>query len=156
VRDVDGHVLVRSDVAGTEGWHRDTHHTAGRVSRGRGRNAGGMLPEPGEDEVRGYGDEARRPAEREEVGIAAAAAAQIVVRDQAAADGDCAADERVALLDEVGEELTDPEVPFETKCDWFPGPPPPPPVSPAVAKLGRGPAAWAAGVVVASLHAVRR
>jgi len=71
VRDVDGHVLVRSDVAGTEGWHRDTHHTAGRVSRGRGRNAGGMLPEPGEDEVRGYGDETRRPAEREEIGIAA-------------------------------------------------------------------------------------
>src|SRR5882724_7250495 len=47
---------------------------------------------------------------------------------------------------------TNPEVPFETKCDWFPGPPPPPPVSLTVARLGRGPAAWAAGVVAESWH----
>src|SRR5438128_2037918 len=41
------------------------------------------------------------------------------------------------------------------KCVWLPGPPPPPgSVSLAVAKLGRGPFAWAAGVVVESLQAL--
>jgi len=50
-------------------------------------------------------------------------------------------------------QLTDPELPFAMKCDWLPGPPPPPPVSLAVARLGRGPVALAAGVVVESLHA---
>src|SRR6266446_1031647 len=86
-----------------------------------------MLPEPGENQIGGparalleravgtpvHGDEPGRPAEGEEVGIAAgvggeaellAAAAQIAVRDQSAAAQEGAADERVALLDEIGEE----------------------------------------------------
>src|SRR3989441_11783397 len=86
-----------------------------------------MLPEPGEDQIGGparalleravgppvHGDEPGRPAEGKEVGIAAgvggeaellAAAAQIAVRDQSAAAQEGAADERLALLDEIGEE----------------------------------------------------
>src|SRR2546425_6197897 len=51
-------------------------------------------------------------------------------------------------------QLTDPALPFATKCDWLPGPPPPPPVSLTVARLGRGPAERAAAVVVESLQAV--
>src|SRR5437867_186573 len=127
VRDVDGHVLVRPDVAGTAGRHGHTHHAPGGVGRGRGRDAAEMLPEPGEDHIEGPiralleravgapvdGDQPAGPAEREEVGIAAgvgreaellAAAAQIAVRDQAVAAEEGAADERVALLDEIGKE----------------------------------------------------
>src|SRR5213593_4468096 len=85
VRDVDGHVLVRPDVAGTAGRHGHTHHAPGGVGRGRGRDAAEMLPEPGEDHIEGPiralleravgapvdGDQPARPAEREEVAIAA-------------------------------------------------------------------------------------